>query len=152
MAREKLRYIRDGYTEDGFIRRQKGIFDQDLRFLFRPMTKLEQQKLVQEVSQVRKDDVARQLKLQAMAVSRKIIEWDYTQPDGKPIPISHEAILEMKPALVDALCAIVCGYEGSDTDDEAAHRKNDSDEAAMNRIFGDEASKEEADAKNFVTG
>ncbi len=152
MARERLRYIRDGYTEDGFIRAQRGIFDKDLRFLFRPMTKLEQQKLVHEVSQTRKDDIARQLKLQAMAVSRKLVEWDYTQPDGKPIPISHEAILEMKPSLVDALCAIVCGYEGSDADDQAPHRKADSDEAAMQRIFGEETTTEDADAKNSVTG
>lgn len=152
MARERLRYIEDGYTEDGFVRRRPGMWDEDLRFLYRPMTVIQQKKLMREVSKKREDDVDGQLKLQALAVCKQIIEWEYKRPDGRSVEVSVDSLLKMKPMLFAAVCSIVGGFEPSDVDHDQPHRVSENDEAAMQRIFGEETTAEELDAKNSEAG
>lgn len=160
MARERLRYIGDGYTEDGFIRKRPGMWDQDLTFLFRPMTKEQQHVLARQCARKRNenrdDDEAAaraELRYQAMAVSKCIISWDYVRPDGKAVLVSADAMLGLKPMLFDSVCAIVCGYEPSDVG-ELPHRQNSRDEADLAVLFGDDAaaSVEVHDAKNSEAG
>lgn len=157
MARERLRYIDDGYTEDGFVRKRPGMWDEDLRFLFRPLTVGQQKMLVQKCYKRREkgDDAAvlDELKFQAQAVAHAIKEWDYKRPDGKEIPVSSESLLKMKPMLFAAVCSIVCGYEPSDVDSDAAHLKDSNDDADLMEVFAGEANTAEAfDAKNSETG
>ena len=155
MARERLRYIEDGYTEDGFVRQRRGMFDQDLRFLFRPLTVAQREAMLFKCAKRRAkgDDagIVAELALQAGVVAKQILEWDYKRPDGKPIPISAESLLKMKPMLFSAVCSIVQGYEPSDLDDEAPHLQAKNDEAEIAEILGG-GSTEEFDAKNSEAG
>lgn len=157
MARERLRYIEDGYTEDGFVRRRPGMWDQDLRFLYRPMTRGQQQMLAQKCFKRREKggdaSVLDELNFQAQAVAKCLCEWDYKRPDGKEIPVSGESLLRMKPMLFAAVCAIVCGYEPSDPDEDAPHRTATRDDADLQEVFGGGANAvEDFDAKNSETG
>lgn len=153
MARERLRSIDDGYTEDGFVRAQEGIFDKGVSFLFRPLTLVQQQRLEVEQSKLeRKGDVEGSIRIQATAVAQQIKEWDYTRPNGEEVKISVENLMKMKPRLYKSIAMIVCGYEGSDAGDEP-HREAANDAAALSRIFGGEAATtEDVNAKNSVTG
>lgn len=152
--RERLRFIEDGYNEEGYVRAQPGVFDQDFWFLFRPMTIKEQQAMAfQQAKMERKEDYEGSLRIQAKAVASKVLEWNFKRPDGKDIPVAYESLMKMKPMLFKAVCAIVCGYEGSDELNQA-HMQESNDEAVLQRIMGDspEETKESIDAKNSEAG
>lgn len=152
--RERLRFIEDGYNEEGYVRAQPGVFDQDFWFLFRPMPSLEQQRMAFEQARLeRKGDIDGSLRIQAKAVVSRILEWQLKRPDGKDLPVSYENLMKMKPMLFKAVCAIVCGYEGSDELNQS-HMQESNDEAVLQRIMGDspDETKESIDAKNSEAG
>lgn len=150
--RERLRFIEDGYNEDGYIRHREGMWDNDLRFLYRPMTIVEQRELVRRVAKCKEDDVAGQLIEQAKAVTKHIREWDYKRPDGREIEIAPASLLKMKPLLFATICSIVCGYEPSDIDNESPHMRYGGEDHELRAILEGEPNKEDRDAKNSEAG
>jgi hypothetical protein len=84
-------------------------------------------------------------------VARKLVEWDL-QHDGKPVPITPQNLLHIKPALHDRLLAIIMGLAPGDVDPNARAvetEKTLADELdAMERGIAPGAAAAERDAKN----
>lgn len=103
-------FIRDGYTEQGYIAEIPRLH-QSLTFDYRPFTNEQRQQLIQENGKLGEANAARN---SAKVLATKIKSWDLHDEKGNVAPISPLAILHLRPALYDRLFVIVLGLAPSD--------------------------------------
>lgn len=106
-----LDYIPDGYIEEGYIRGVAGLHG-SVRFTFRPMRVVEQATLFGQRMLSLPEEL--QDRRCADVLCSHLISWSVADANGRPLELTAENILRLKPALFQRLLAIVSGIEPSD--------------------------------------
>ena len=105
-------YIHDGYNETAFIRGVPHLYG-DVRFTFRPMLAEDRAEFVERGSKLKARDQTRR---SAELIEHHVLEWNVERLDGKPVPITAEAILRLHPNLFNRILWVVTGTEPWDED------------------------------------
>ncbi len=106
-----LDYIPEGYTEEGYIREVPGLHG-PVRFTFRPMLVVERAALFGQRMLSMPDEL--QDRRCADVLCGCLVSWSVTDAEGRPLAVTAENILRLKPALFQRMLAIVSGVEPSD--------------------------------------
>lgn len=106
-----LDYIPEGYTEEGYIREVPGLHG-SVRFTFRPMLVVERAALFGQRMLSLSDEL--QDRRCADVLCGLLVSWSLTDTEGRPLAVTAENILRLKPALFQRMLAIVAGVEPSD--------------------------------------
>lgn len=116
-----LDYIPDGYTEEGYIREVPGLHG-PVRFTFRPMLVVQRAGLFGQRTLSLPDEL--QDRRCADVLCAQLVSWSVTDSEGRPLAVTAENILRLKPALFQRILAIVSGVEPSDIyRTERSHRR-----------------------------
>jgi hypothetical protein len=139
--------IRDGYTKRAKINGRPGIFG-DLTFVFRPMLDEEVETVLQRSGQKKAAGrFTEATGIKAAAIVRQLKEWDETDEDGNPVPITIENVRHLPPALLGLLLDVICGYIAGDLPADATPTETDeyarSLEAALDTGSASTAEKDE---------
>ena len=153
MSREV--FIADGYTESAYLAPVENVYEQEIRFTYRP-TLNEERSLASDDVRSAKDGAQADRKA-ANRLVKQLVCWSITRPDkdGKQVPLelSVKNILRLKFKVFDRLQAIaIYGTEGGDVDPESSAGCKDSIDATLaDSAIGDlnyADTKAEADEKN----
>jgi hypothetical protein len=104
-------FIRDGYTERGFISGMD--WEPGLRFRYRPM-------LPEEVADFQ--DALRRYKARAAekftaeSVCPRLVDWDLVDVDRNPVDLCAANLLRIPQRYYQRVASIVLGYEAGDMD------------------------------------
>jgi len=138
----------DGYTENGYIAAVNGLHG-ELRFTFRPLLVQEQAKWVKGANNMQSEAWNRQC---AVLMCERIKSWSLTTDDDKPLAVTANWILRLKPALFSKLYGILLGTEPSDMDpDWTDPQKDEAATIEMDAVQEDVnvgAAREVANTKN----
>jgi hypothetical protein len=140
-------YIPEGYVEKAFLRGVPGLYA-DFRIEYRPVLPQNRTVIVRAVGRLPDDQ---QDPAAAKAVAKQLVSWDLANI-GKPVSITVENVLRLRPALFQRLFNVVLGMEAPDIDPQApvvevAAQATDLLEAAINgRLTADV--RDEAAVKN----
>lgn len=103
-------FIDDGYTESASIAAEPGLW-QEMRFTFRPMLADEYAAFSDFCG--RNTDVKAKQEI-ARRLAEKVKDWDLVDSAGKPVPVTQQNLLRIKPVLLAKLWNIVCGLQAGD--------------------------------------
>ncbi len=115
----------DGYTEKVYL---KGIprLTSDVRIEVRPMLVEERSVYSRAASSLGPAETNQKA---AGVIRERLVSWDLKDAKGQPVPITHENILRLKPALFERLFSIIAGLDAGDEDPEKPSEERKADAA-----------------------
>lgn len=105
-------FIDDGYTQQGYIAEVPGLHG-PLRFEFRPFLVEERAALFASLDKMSRDAYERKC---GHAVADRLVAWDVTDRNGKPVEITGPNVLRLRPTVEDKLLSIMLGVKPTDID------------------------------------
>jgi hypothetical protein len=138
-------YIADGYTRKGYIAAVPRLYPA-LRFTFRPALTAERARINRQIVDSKTDDIGEAIA--ARETARRVVNWDLTDCDDKPVPCDAEHLLRVQPSLNGRLYRVVMGFEAPDEDESERPEKLDPELEALVKGMGTEELLE----KNSATG
>ena len=106
------------YSELGFIEAVMGLYDEPLRFSFRPLLPEEQADHFEKVQKL--TGRAKQRRAEAHLTASRLVKWDQKDGHGDAVEPTPVNVLSLKPVLMNRLYGIVAGLDASDIDPEWA--------------------------------
>lgn len=106
-------YIDDGYTLDGFIKEEAGLYPA-VRFKFRPLTADEQ---IRNFSDWHKIAPSERSERSSQMVASKVVSWDLKDSKGATVAIKAVNCKRLKYELSDRIVTILCDSRLSDHDE-----------------------------------
>jgi hypothetical protein len=134
----------DGYNEKFYVAPEPGLYG-SIRGTFRPAAKPARTRITERIEKLSEADAD---KVTAEEIAPRILSWSEEDAQGKPLVITPETVLGLKPELYRVLAGIVMGYVPTDLDPEWPAEEQDAYRAAIKeRRLAIEA-RELADQKN----
>lgn len=113
-------YIPDGYTIDGVIHADPGLYE-EVAFSYRPMVSHERRTAYNGMRKDALDNPVEAESIAARAMADHLVEWDLMNGEGK-VPIDRDHLLRLQPNLSAKLFRIIAGVippdYPEDTDEE----------------------------------
>lgn len=104
------------YSEPGYIDAVPGLYDEPLRFTFRPLLPEEQAEHFEKVQKL--TGRAKQRRAEAHLISERIVKWDLKDGHGDAVEPTAVNVLSLKPVLMSRLYGVVSGLDASDINPE----------------------------------
>lgn len=107
-------FLRDGYTEPGFIAAVAGLHG-TLAFEYRPTLPEQQSDLISTADSLKAAAYDRKC---ADFIAKHLVSWDLKDDKGQAVPVSAVNVLRLRPKLYNRLYHIVLGLGATDINPE----------------------------------